>query len=283
MRGLPAWADRGPFAWGPMHRYVVTGLDLVARAEADGIHQVAPILVAFRGGPAEVKRRIGRGLWRRVHHASLAENVARGALKLRTTLDFTAIMAIPPALLNVAQKLHDDYGPSACAFAVSRAKRPQVATEVAVLVRDFRLLGGDLNPVWSLRRLNEEHDRLVRTRAVLRADPTPFAEPWSHKADGYVFTRLVSHADFEEEAMRQKHCIATYANRAKAGVEVAFRIEGRERATVSFNLKTRHVELRGARNRKVSERLQQAVPPMFAAFLNEVKTLVTASERKGAK
>ena len=143
--------------------------------------------------------------------------------------------------------------------------------EAVVLVRDTIRMGGEANPAWSLRRLREEHDRLSRETARRRADPTPFAEPWRCEIDGFTFTRLVSAADFAEEGAVMRHCIAGYASAAKAGCEIAFRIEGPERASVSFAT-SGHVEIRGRLNARVTEPCRRAAMKAWVAFRAEPGT-----------
>ena len=89
--------------------------------------------------------------------------------------------------------------------------------------------------------------------------------------DGFTFTRLVSAADFTEEGAVMRHCIAGYARDAKAGRETAFRIEGPERASVSFAT-SGHVEIRGRLNSKVTEPCRRAAMKAWATFKAEPGT-----------
>ena len=146
--------------------------------------------------------------------------------------------------------------------------------QMAALARSLagaRRMGGAADPAWSLRRLREEHDRLAREHARRSADPKPFAVPWRCEIDGFAFTRLVSAADFAEEGAIMRHCIASYARDAKSGRETAFRIEGPERASVSFAT-SGHVEIRGRLNARVTEPCRRAAMKAWATFKAEPST-----------
>lgn len=248
-------------------RYLDDGLAVIAQAEADGIPQVAPLLVAFRGPPSLVRARLGRGLWRRVHHSDLALNARRADTWLRTALDFALIMDMAPKLFPSAASLVEQVGREGYAFVARRTARPKDAKELAHYVRDYLAMGGQLNPEWTVKRLREEHDREAAFMARRCASDAPWAEPWSWEHDGFIFTRLISDVDFQQEALTQKHCIASYAYRAKKGEQIAFRIEGRERATLMFSMKGRSAELKAARNGPVSDRLREVAPEVAMRFL----------------
>lgn len=261
----PQWVYSAGFIRHPgLYRYFLHGRDRVRQAERDGISQVAPILVAFRADPAECRARIGKALWRQVHHSQVANNAWRARIKLQSNLDFATIMAIPTGALREIVGVVKSTGEAAVADAAYIATNRDQMRFAVMLARDVTRMGGQVDRRWSIRRLREEHDRLVREWTKRTADPTPWAEPWECKVDGFRFTRLVSHADFAAEGAVMHHCIASYANRAQAGLETAFRIEGRERASVSFT--TGHVEIRSYHNRAVSEPCRRAAMKAWAMF-----------------
>ena len=247
------------------YRYVMRRIDLVHRAELDGIPQVAPILVVFNGRPDEVRARIGKGLWRRVHHSKLETNVLRARAKLLTKLDFPAIMATPTGALREVVGMCRQSGESAVSVAAHIATNRAEMREAVMLARDVIRMQGTPNPAWSLRRLREEHDRLARELTLRTSSPEPFAEPWSIEVNGYHFRRLISPADFAVEGRQMRHCIAGYAERAKRGDEVAFSITGTERASVSFS-RGGHVEIKGRYNRAVTAECRRAADAAWRIF-----------------
>jgi hypothetical protein len=246
-------------------RFVSRRVDLIYLAERDGIPQVAPILLAFSGRPDEVRARIGKGLWKRVHHSCLKSNISRAIAKITTRLDFATIMEIPESALRETVGQCKSSGESAVTVAARIAKTRAEMREAVMLARDTARMGGSPNPKWSLRRLREEHDRLARDLALKDADPTPWADPWEWCHDGFRFRRLVSNADFAAEGRVMRHCIAGYASRARRGDETAFAITGDERASASFD-RGGHIEIKGRHNRLVSTRCHRSAIAMWAAF-----------------
>lgn len=251
------------------YRFIMRRSDVIHRAELDGIPHVAPILAAFGGHPAEVRKRIGKGIWREVHRSDLTTNVYRARAKILTTLDFPTIMAVPRGALREIVSQCSASGASAVAVAAHVAANRNEMREAVMLARDSLRMGGTLNAAWSMRRLREEHDRLSRQTARRTASPVPFAEPWEVEVDGFHFRRLISAADFAVEGAEMHHCIASYADMARDGRETAFAITGDERASVSFS--SRHVEIKGRYNRAVSARCRRAADEMWCRFKREAR------------
>lgn len=245
----------------------ITRADMIHRCVVDGIPQVAPIVAAFGADPGALRARFGKGLWKRVHHSELRHNVMRALLWMQTAMPFEAIMAIPLGALPEANGKVLAHGKAAYVAAIPFATGRNDMREAVMLTRDVMRMAGEIKAGWSLRRLREEHDRLARDVARRSADPTPFAEPWSREVGGFTFERLVSHADFAAEGMAMHHCIAGYGSAAKAGREVAFRITGQERASVSFS--RTHMELKGPCNRAVTSACRAATVSMWAQFQKE--------------
>lgn len=266
---FPDWINSaGLSSSASLKRMITRRADVVHRAELDGIPQVGPILAAFGEGADVVKRRIGKGLWKQVHHSSLLHNCWRARIKLTTTLDFGTIMKIPTGALSEAPGLYAIRGAAAVVIAAHMATNRQQMREAAMLASDLYRMRGQPKREWSLRRLREEHDRLARELAVARASGKAFAPAWTADVDGYRFTRLISAADFAAEGAMMKHCIAGYADDAAKGREVAFAIDGEERASVSFS-DCGHVELKGRLNAKVSAATRDATMKMWAQFTAE--------------
>lgn len=246
------------------YSYIMRRADLIHRAEIDGIPHVAPILVAFNGRPDEVRRRIGKGMWRRIHHSSLETNALRARAKLMVKLDFGAIMAIPAGALRETVSQCKTRGLIAVSVAAHIASNRAEMREAVMLARDALRMGGTLNKSWSLRRLREEHDKLSRAAARRRSSPEPFAEPYEAEIDVYHFRRLISPLDFAIEGAEMHHCIASYSDRARDGLETAFSITGNERASVSFS--GYGMEIKGRYNRAVGQPCRRAAEAMWRGF-----------------
>lgn len=263
---IPHWAVCG--RWARVSRWVMKHRSIIRQAQMDGIEQVAPICVAFGLPPDMARAKIGKGLWKRVHASKLNHNVHRGHLKLTTRLDFETIMAIPTGALNEAHGMIKHRGEQAFAVAVQMAKTRADLRRILHIVADCQRMGAQINPQWSERRLNEEHDMQARAWAKRTVSPTPWAEPWSCEINGYSFTRLVSDADYAEEGQVMRHCVASYANGGRSGRETTFRIEGAHRATVSFG-HGGHIEIKGKFNSPVPVTCLVAAKGAWDAFRKE--------------
>lgn len=263
---IPNWAMCG--RWARFSRWVMKHRSIIRQAQMDGIEQVAPICVAFGMPPDMVRAKIGKGLWKRVHASKLNHNVHRGHLKLTTRLDFETIMAIPTGALNEAHGMIKRRDEQAFAVAVQMAKTRADLRRILHIVADCQRMGVQINPQWSERRLNEEHDMQARAWAKRTASPTPWADPWSCEINGYSFTRLVSDADYAEEGQIMRHCVASYASAGRSGRETTFRIEGAHRATVSFG-RGGHIEIKGKFNSPVPATCLVAAKGAWDAFRKE--------------
>lgn len=263
---LPAWT--GIFARDRQLRgYLRRFLPLIRQAERDGIPQVAPILVAFMSEPAVVRARIGKGAWKRIHHGDITLNAWRARVKLTTSLDFGLILGMRVSVLKEAKARVTRFGVTATEIAAQMVGGGTIAEfrECIGLVHDTIRMDGVVRGEWSLRRLREEHDLRSRAYARRTASETTFAPPYIAECGGFTFTRLISPADFAEESLVQKHCVASYTSAAMVGKEITFRIEGPERATVSFSA-VGHIEIKRARNLAVSRECREAAKQMFHAF-----------------
>ena len=246
-------------------------LDRIHRAQLDGIENVAPILVALRCDPAEAKRRVGKAVWKKVHHSPLGRNVTRARILMKTLIRLADLVEFPDGALAEVERKAKVYSEGAVIVA-GRVSRNRTEFRAAVmLAHDLARMGGaavDLR--WSLRRLREEHDRRAMEWAREKSDPTPWREPFTTTQDGYTFTMLNSGADFAAEGMAMKHCVASYREDAKAGRYIIMRIEGPERATVRFGgHPVRVQEVKARYNGPVSEACRRACAKVCASAWKE--------------
>lgn len=258
----PDWMFCGPLL--RAGRLLYRNSALVQQAEMDGIPQVAPILAVFGSDPHTLRKRFGKSAWRKIHHSDLRHNILRAAIKVHTRIPFEIILDIPNGALREILGMVKTNGDMAVSEAVRFARNRSEMRESVMLVKDLIRMGGELNPQWSLNRLRREHDLRARQWSCRWASSEPFAPAFSREVDGFVFTRLISLADFAAEGLSMHHCISSYGERAKRGHETAFRIEGRERASVSFS--SIAMELRGPCNRAVSRACRDATNKMWSEF-----------------
>lgn len=252
-------------------RLIKSRADLIHRAQLDGIEQVAPILLVMGCHPSEARRRVGKSVWKHVHHSPLALNVDRANVMLRTKIRLSDVIEFPSgALREVMSKARATSEAAVTAAGVISTNRTQFR-EAVMLAHDTIRMGGEINRAWSMRRLREEHDRLALEWARAKSDPTPWAEPFSATVDGFTFTMLNSGADFSAEGATMRHCVASYAMDAKAGRYIIMRIDGKERATVRFGgHPVRVQEVRARFNARVSPACAAACDKFCAEYLTSV-------------
>lgn len=227
------------------------------QAEADGLTNVAPVLVLFNAAPREVRREIGGEAWKRVHHGSLKSNV--DLLVLRMVMGWTLEEALQfPANHHRRAKSYRGVGKSALLTACRLGRGDEDFRAQMIMARDVQRMGGELSPEWGRKRLKREHDALVMANVMRSADSTPWSRPWFHDVGDYSFSLLKSEAELVLEGACQRHCVSSYARAAKAGREVILRIEGAERATCSWRVGDSHIQVKGFANTDVTPACRSA-------------------------
>jgi hypothetical protein len=232
---VPSWfVDLGYYRNRQIGHFVKEQIGRVVRAQEDGIENVAPILLALRCDTDEAKRRVGKAVWRELHHSDLRVNVTRARILMRTSIKAADLIRFPQAALVEVVAKAERTSERAVTVAGLIADTRSEFREAVMLAHDTIRMGGDPSARWSLRRLREEHDRLADEWARAKSDPTPWGEPFSCVTDGYRFTLLNSGADFAVEGSVMRHCVASYREDARRGRYMIMKIEGPERATVRF-------------------------------------------------
>jgi len=263
---LGYWSNR------QIGKMVQSQIDRIHRAQLDGIENVAPILVALRCDPDEAKRRVGKAVWKRVHHSPLGRNVTRARILMRTGIRLPDLIDFPNGALAEVESKAKNYSEAAVIIAGKVSRNRTEFREAVMLAHDLIRMNGTGDPRWSLRRLREEHDRRAMEWAREKADPTPWREPFSTEMDGFTFTMLNSGADFSAEGTVMRHCVASYRADAKARRCMIMRIEGPERATVRFGGHPARVqEVKGRFNAAVSEACRRACAKVLAEFIESEK------------
>jgi hypothetical protein len=270
---MPHWfTTLGYYKHRQIGNLVKAQLDRIHRAQLDGIENVAPVLVALRCDPAEAKRRVGKSVWRRVHHSPMHRNVTRARIMMKTMIRLPDLVEFPDGALAEVERKAKIYSEAAVILAGRIARNRTEFREAVMLAHDLARMKGTGDPRWSLRRLREEHDRRAMEWAREKADPAPWREPFTTTQDGYTFTMLNSGADFSAEGSVMRHCVASYREDAKQGRYIIMRIEGPERATVRFGgHPVRVQEVKGRFNAAVSEACRRACAKVCAEHIESVR------------
>ncbi len=239
--------------------YVQHHIPLIRQAQRDGIENIAPILLALSCDPATAKKRVGRAVWRRVHHSTLHQNMERAELLLRTGVPLADLVDLYGSALRDIRRAAANYPTPALHFAIRVATNRTQFYQAVRLATDALHMDVTLNPEWSLKRLRKEHDQKAIEIARRTTNGTAWAEPWTAEIHGFIFTLLRSDQDFADEGLKQRHCIASYLEAARQGKCVVMRIQGPERATVLFRAQSlRFSEVKARFNKDVSTRCYEA-------------------------
>lgn len=276
---LPGWVARfGLTRYRPLLSRIRAASDHIRQAELDGIGHVGPVLAGFNASPAQVRAEIGGRDWKAVHHGKISHNVNRLWLRWVAGWTWAEAMEWPTHRNHPASAWAERTTKSALLVAARCARDGDDFIELATLARDVVRMGGDVETDRGRKHLRRQHDALIVRRAIAGTDATPWADPWEFETDGYRFSLLKSALDLAMEGARQRHCVASYAHACRAGAEAVLRIEGRERATCSFNLDRKNrmpIQVKGFANRNVSADCRAAARAARAAYLDHLKRKAT--------
>ena len=268
---LPGWIERyGLSKCTPVIQRVYASSDKWQLAERDGIGNVAPVIVVFNREPKEIKQLIGAEAWKQVHHATQKANVDKLVLHFLGGWAFHEAMLFPAREKRRAKNLLH-FGKSALLMACRMAAKGGSVEEWAMIARDFQRMGGEIDHGWGRKRLKREHDALAIQQAMRKASSEPWAKPWFHDVGEYSFSLLKSEAELVLEGACQRHCSGSYARSCRNGEEVVLRIEGPERATCSWRVKDKSIQVKAFANRDVSPKCRAAAKAARAAWEEMMK------------
>ncbi|MFC0160876.1 PcfJ domain-containing protein [Mameliella alba] len=248
----------------------------IRQAEMDGLPQLGPIIAVMGQRPEKIRAKLGRAVWRKIHHATLATNGARAVLwwRWQDRLDWADLVEVKPChLRKINRECRGRYWTDGAWYAGRMAPATAGGWRwVRDIYEDSRHMGVRVNPRWSLARLKKEHDAAGRREAAARHSPAKWAVPYRFEADGFHFERLISDQDLGMEGYAMRHCVAGFARQAKSGKLLIFRITGAQRATVSLTAAGHVHDLKSYANGRVSFDCKQAVQKLIEAVMAELET-----------
>ena len=263
---LPPWVlNFGLLKCRPILSRVYLSAAKWQQAEQDGIGNVAPMIVHFNADPRGIKELVGREVWRKIHHATLKSNVDRLVLCRLAGWTIEEAMLFPTKGRRRARAFLE-HGKSALLLACRLARHTDEIREFLIMAQDVQRMGGNPDPAWGRKRLRREHDALALKRAFDSCDPTPWARPWYHDVGAYSFALLKSESELAMEGACQRHCVRSYARACRAGTDVVLRIDGAKRATCSWRVGDRAIQVKGFANSKVSAECLAAAKKARAAY-----------------
>lgn len=216
--------------------------DKIMQCNKDGIIHIAPLVMVTNKTPAELKTILGKGLWKSLCSNSLHRNKliamayfnANGSAQQPHDRQKEAMVKVISDANQVASTVLKKYN-SLGRFSVTedntdfiyftkhyRGKytNARVFGELAHLIRDTNRMGAAIGVKvkldWSIRRIKEEHDRLVKRAAALQSSPEPLEwlmklpdELKQFQHNGFKATLLMSPASISAEGLAMSHCVGT--------------------------------------------------------------------------
>lgn len=238
--------------------------DLLQQCRKDGIENIIPIVAWYKKSPQELKKILGDSQWKKLCKNSYSRN---RLLFLKGTSEFnpTDWDSLPSTLL----KVKSSYQPELYEWLLRTQDVPlkkivkydsSIQREIHTYLDTKRLaesVGETFNPKWSKRRMKEEHDRLSRMQQEIanrkRAEmDAEYAKLLTkdfrdmHKGlevikfdSGVIATPLLNMQQVQDEGVKMKHCIGTYASRCAEGKYLVWHLtKGTTETTLGINVQS---------------------------------------------
>lgn len=230
--------------------------ELLAQSVKDRTTHLNPLLNITGKTPKELREILGKGLWKQLAKNSYSRNKL-----LAKELDYLAARGLTESLKEYAERLNKIPSTLLRAGVKSRAtasiyknsgiplthflrKTPE-AVKFMHLVSDTKLMllsleGGYLNPEWSKRRIEEEHDRLVilqnnRRRETLEKQNKNMIQDFTTLfnlpmvADsGFVARPCTSPQQVRDEGSKMNHCVGSYARHCAEGKYIVYSVVNKD-------------------------------------------------------
>jgi hypothetical protein len=211
----------------------------------DGLHNLIPVVAYSGKSPQELKNDL-KGAWKTIAKNSANKNRAL-ARKVNPKL-YSAYCGMPTTLLS---KYADKYSLDALKHLEVHHKgkwaKANEIYHVARLVEDTKNMAAQLSkqfdPLWTPRRMKEEHDQMVKDINALRYPKTPFVwledvQPKQIEVGEYTVLLLDNACSIAEEGSAMGHCVGSYADYSSRGKYLVYSVtKGGERgSTIGLNV-----------------------------------------------
>lgn len=243
---------------------------LVEQALRDKTINLLPLMLAYGEDTQQLKKRFGKGLWKKLANTSksrmkyLAEVIDENGewVDVRTGI-----------LQEVKGRLWDGSELIAAKLSPTVRQYRETLHVIGDTIRMAKQKWEPYNPEWSLKRWQEEHDRLTKMTLLGKYSDKPFCDAVTYEEDGYTFTLLNNQMAIATEGKTMHHCVGSYAGLAAQGSYAVFRVEGNnERATLGLELaalgekRFEFNQCYGLCNSRVSDRLRDAAHRVLRKF-----------------
>jgi len=217
--------------------------DKLEQAKKDGIENIAPFIIKTGKSPHEMKKQLGKGLWKKLTHNSASRNkLIVQRTRYGSTIEALQSMSSTALKLNVKDEilaLRD------IPWKQLVGGKTKVKT-IAMYINDYyRMQGQSGLPVsrelkWSTAK--ELHDTAIRAYnerrqlTYIQDFSIPAMVPREAKLDGYTLTLLTSGLQVVDEGREMHHCVGSYARDIAEGRYLVYKVEGEERATLGISI-----------------------------------------------
>lgn len=249
---IPAWFTRyGLCKFSRMKAELFQSAKKLQQLDADGLSNLAPIIVLYGANPSDIRAKIGGEKWKILHKSTQRANVDR--LVLCRIAGWTIEEALTfPVKSSRRAKYFVNYPKSALLAACRLGGERGDLVEQLIISQDIVRMGGTVDPSWGRKRTKREHDALVMQSAISKSNPEPWAKAWFFDLAGYSFALLKSETELAIEGAVQRHCVRSYAAACRSGKEFVLQITGEERATCSWRRGEAHLQVKGFANLAVT-------------------------------
>ena len=240
--------------------------DLLQQCRKDGIENIIPIVAWYKKSPQELKKALGENQWKKFCKNSYSRN---RLLFLKGVGDLSPADwdTLPSTLLKAKIR----YKPELYEWLIRTQDVPlkkivkydsSIQREMHTYLDTKRLCeqeGETFNPKWSKRRMKEEHDRLSRMQQEIanrkRAErDTEYAKLLTkdfremHKGlevikfdSGVIATPLLNMQQVQDEGVKMRHCVGTYASRCAEGEYLVWHLtKGTTETTLGINVRNKN-------------------------------------------
>jgi hypothetical protein len=224
---------------------------LLRQAVADGQTNLLPILTATGKTPQELKKEMGKS-WKVLCKNSLNKNkaVARAYWEIRNPAYLGNVLTFlgtkPTTVLETYSG--EDQNVISHVTAHYRGSWGKFDSKIGRQLRDTQMLASQLekpfDPLWSPRRMKEEHDSMSREITARRYSPAKldildFVPVKTFEHEGYTATLLDSRALVAEEGSAMGHCVAGYAESVANGSYLVYSVrkDGERSSTLGINIR----------------------------------------------
>lgn len=249
----------------------------------DGLFHLLPVVAYSCKSPKELKKDM-KGAWKVIANNSANKN--RVLAKNFRPDQFADYCKFPTTLLKNTHQFDVPTMQHLTAYYKGEWSNKNRIYEVSRLVRDTKTMASQLrrafDPLWSPRRMKEEHDQMSKDINALRYPKTVF--PWVSNVNPktlqlgeYTATMLDNAFAIAEEGSCMSHCVGSYANYSAQGSYLVYSItKNSERSsTVGLYVEKRDNKLRfsfnqhyGKYNAYVKDEIEKSIPDELIKLLN---------------